>query len=100
MEKQLYYVNLNPTSMQDIHSMRINDGQLVEYEIEATQEQRNALEKMLREMKSDAIGVGNIFSNTNLDDYQHGLNNIYQELYRLGTTETKQQIEEINLLNN
>ncbi len=108
MEKQLYYVSLNPTSMDTISPIRINDGQLIEYEISATPAEKLSLEKLLRATKAHDVELSGLFTfkhfNTkkrdqDKDDYQRTLNEVYKELYRLGTEETKQQIEEINLLN-
>ncbi|WP_353626383.1 hypothetical protein [Bacillus sp. JCM 19041] len=39
-EKQLYYVNLNPISMDTISNVRVGDGHLIEYEILATEAEK------------------------------------------------------------
>ncbi|GAE31139.1 hypothetical protein [Halalkalibacter hemicellulosilyticus] len=108
MEKQLYYVNLNPISMDDISPIRVNDGQLIEYEIEATSLEKKELEKLLREVQAHDVELGNLFTFRHFDDqegdrdkneYQRGLNDVFEELYRLGTEETKAKIREIHLIN-
>jgi len=38
--KQLYYVNLNPISMDNISLTKVDDGQLIEYEISATEAEK------------------------------------------------------------
>jgi len=108
MEKQLYYVNLNPISMEDISPTPVHDGQLIEYEIEATVTEKKALEDLLREVQSHDLELGNLFTFRHFDDekvdadrneYQRGLNDVYEALYRLGTAKTKAQIQEIHMVN-
>ncbi|MCM3762238.1 hypothetical protein M3212_15805 [Alkalihalobacillus oceani] len=108
MEKQLYYVNLNPISMDTISSTRVDDGQLIEYEIEATPAEKKALEDLLHQVQAHDVELGNLFSFRHFDDetgdadkneFQRGLNDVFEELYRLGTAETKQKISEIHLIN-
>jgi hypothetical protein len=109
MDKQLYYVNLNPISMDTINPTRVNDGQLIEYEIEASETEKKALEDLLHEVQSHDVELGNLFSFRHFDDqkvdrdkneYQRGLNDVYEALYNLGTPETKSMIKEIHLVNN
>ncbi|WP_227938023.1 hypothetical protein [Alkalihalobacillus deserti] len=108
MEKQLYYVNLNPISMEDISPTPVNDGQLIEYEIEATLTEKKALEDLLREVQAHDLELGNLFTFRHFDDekedrdrneYQRGLNDVYEAIYRLGTAETKEKIKEIHMIN-
>ncbi|TWI52879.1 hypothetical protein [Halalkalibacter nanhaiisediminis] len=108
MEKELYYVNLNPISMETISPVKVNDGQLIEYEIEATPAEKKALEDLLHEVQAHDMELGNMFTFKHFDDqvgdidrneFQRGLNDVFEELYRLGTAETKQKIEEIHLIN-
>ncbi|MFC0471272.1 hypothetical protein ACFFHM_12440 [Halalkalibacter kiskunsagensis] len=108
MEKQLFYVNLNPISMDTINPTRVDDGQLIEYEIEATPAEKKALEDLLHEVQSHDLELGNLFTFRHFDDskidddrneYQRGLNDVYEELYRLGTAETKEKIREIHMIN-
>ncbi|MFC0557522.1 hypothetical protein [Halalkalibacter alkalisediminis] len=108
MEKQLYYVNLNPISMEDISPTPVNDGQLIEYEIEATLTEKKALEDLLSEVQAHDLELGNLFTFRHFDDeqvdtdrneYQRGLNDVYEALYRLGTPKTKAQIKEIHMVN-
>ncbi|KHF41286.1 hypothetical protein [Halalkalibacter okhensis] len=108
MEKELFYVNLNPISMDTISPTRVDDGQLIEYEIAATPAEKKALEDLLHEVQSHDLELGNLVTFRHFDDekvdedkneYQRGLNDVYEELYRLGTAETKQKIKEIHMIN-
>lgn len=107
-EKQLYYVNLNPISMDTISPTPVNDGQLIEYEIEATEAEKKAFEELLHEVQAHDVELGNLFSFRHFDDekvdrdrneYQRGLNDVYEEIYRLGTPVTKERIKEIHMIN-
>ncbi|GAE37539.1 hypothetical protein [Halalkalibacter akibai] len=107
-EKQLYYVNLNPISMDVINPTPVNDGQLIEYEIEATEAEKKAFEDLLHEVQSHDVELGNLFSFRHFDDekvdrdrneYQRGLNDVFEEIYRLGTPITKERIKEIHMIN-
>ncbi|GAE26387.1 hypothetical protein JCM9140_2443 [Halalkalibacter wakoensis JCM 9140] len=108
MEKELYYVNLNPISMDAISPIKVDDGQLIEYEIAATPTEKKALEDLLHEVQSHDLELGNLITFRHFDDevvdedrneYQRGLNDVYEELYRLGTPETKEKIKEIHMIN-
>ena len=108
MEKQLYYVNLNPISMDVINPTRVNDGQLIEYEIAATPTEKKAFEDLLSEVQSHDLELGNLFSFRHFDDetgdddrneFQRGLDDVFEQLYKLGTEETKAKIKEIHLIN-
>ncbi|WYS07819.1 hypothetical protein MKZ27_07055 [Bacillus sp. FSL R5-0394] len=108
MDKQLYYVNLNPISMDTISNVRVNDGQLIEYEIAATEEEKKQFEDLLRQVNKHDVELGNLFSFRHFDEragdadkneFQVGMNDVYERLYQLGTEETKAKIKEINLLN-
>ncbi|GAF22540.1 MULTISPECIES: hypothetical protein [Shouchella] len=106
--KQLYYVNLNPISMDNISLTKVDDGQLIEYEISATEAEKEEFERLIREVHKHDVELGNLFSFKHFDDltadadkdeYQTGMNDIYDRLYTLGTEETKQKISEIHLQN-
>ncbi|GAF66568.1 hypothetical protein BTS2_3469 [Bacillus sp. TS-2] len=108
MEKQKYYINLNPISMDTISPTKVDDGQLIEYEIEATETEKSDLENLLHEVQSHDVELGNLFSFKHFDtfksdldqsEYQNGLDDIYEAIYRLGTSETKRKLEEIHLVN-
>ncbi len=108
MEKQRYYVSLNPTAMNNISPIRINDGQLVEYEISATPQEKMKLEQLIKSAKAHDVEFGGLFTfkhfnedtrDQDKDDFQRSLNEVYKEIYRLGTEETKKKMEEIDLLN-
>lgn len=101
-------MSINPTAMNNISPIRINDGQLVEYEISATREEKLSLEKLLRSAKAHDVELGSLFTfkhfnddtrDQDKDDFQRSLNEVYKEIYRLGTEETKQKIDEIGLIN-
>ena len=94
--------------MDTISSTRIGDGQLIEYEIEATLPEKKALEDLLHEVQSHDVELGNLFTFRHFNDekgdqdkneYQRGLNDVFEELYKLGTPETKEKIKEIHLIN-
>ncbi|MFB4213811.1 hypothetical protein ACE1TH_18115 [Shouchella sp. JSM 1781072] len=107
-QKQLYYVNLNPISMDNISLTEVDDGQLIEYEISATEAEKEQLERLIREVHKHDVELGNLLSFKHFDDltadadkdeFQTGMNDIYEEIYRLGTDETKQKVSEIHLQN-
>ncbi len=94
--------------MDTINPTRVDDGQLIEYEIEATPAEKKALEDLLHEVQSHDLELGNLFTFRHFDDrkadedrneFQRGLNDVYEELYRLGTAETKEKIKEIHMIN-
>ncbi|KMK74940.1 hypothetical protein [Alkalihalobacillus pseudalcaliphilus] len=108
MDKQLYYVNLNPISMDDISPTKVGDGQLIEYEIEATEAEKKDLSELLRQVQKHDLERGNLFSLKHFDttysdrdqeEFQRGLDDVFEALYRLGTPETKRIIEDIHLTN-
>ncbi|WP_078395268.1 hypothetical protein [Shouchella patagoniensis] len=107
-EKQLYYVNLNPISMDTISNVRVDDGQLIEYEISATETEKKELESFIHKVHTHDVELGNLFSFKHFDDlsadadkdeYQTGMNDIFDKIYQLGTPETKAIIKEIHLQN-
>ncbi len=94
--------------MDTINLTPVNDGQMIEYEIEATPTEKKALEDLLHEVQAHDVELGNLFSFRHYDDqkndrdkneYQRGLNDVYEALYNLGTPQTKQMISEIHLIN-
>ncbi|MDA3129896.1 hypothetical protein ACFPTR_01245 [Aliibacillus thermotolerans] len=108
MKKQKYYVNLHPLSMDAISTVKIPDPALIQYEIEATPEERDQLEFVLAETQKHDMELRNLFSFRHYDDviadedrneFQSGLNQVFDMIYELGTPETKQQLREIGLLN-
>lgn len=107
-EKHLFYVNLNPISMDSISTMRVHDGQLIEYEIAATAAEKEELERLIDEVHKHDVELSNLLTfkhfdeltaDADKDEYQTGLNDVFDRLYQLGTDETKQQITEIHLQN-
>ncbi len=109
MDKQNYFVNLNPISMDAISPVKVGDGQMIEYEISATETEIKALQDLLNQVQSHDLELGNLFTFRHFDDlkvdrdkneYQSGLNDVYEAIYNLGTEETKRKVEEIGLMNN
>ncbi|MDE5414865.1 hypothetical protein [Alkalihalobacterium chitinilyticum] len=109
MGKDIYYVNLNPISMDNISRTPVNDGQMIEYEIEATDEQYRDLQKLLQEVQAHDLEAADLFtfkhfneefSEADRRETQRGLNQVYRLIYELGTPQTKQALEEIHLMDN
>lgn len=107
-EKEKYYVNLNPISMDTISPIKVDDMNLIQYEIEATSSELGKLQHLLNEVQAHDMELGNLFTlkhfkdktaDADRDETQRGWNAVYKQLYELGTPPTKQAIEEINLLN-
>ncbi|WP_017728955.1 hypothetical protein [Halalkalibacterium ligniniphilum] len=108
MKKESYYVNLNPISMDTLSPTPANDGQTIEYEIEVTPDEKKALEDLLHDVQAHDMELGNMFTFRHFDDltgdsdrneYQRGLNDIFEAIYQYGTNETKQKLDEIHLIN-
>lgn len=108
MEKEAYYVNLNPISMDTLSATPANDGQMIEYEVRVTPTEKEALEQLLHSAQKHDMELGNMFSfrhfddekvDQDKDDLQSSLNDVYEAIYKYGTDETKRQIQEIHLVN-
>ncbi|MFZ4453397.1 hypothetical protein [Salibacterium aidingense] len=108
MEKQTYYVNLNPISMDDISSVEIPDSTLIQYEIEATKEELEKLDFLLDETQNHDLEASNLFTFRHFDEsieetdrheFQKGMDAVLQMIYDLGTPKTKQQMEEAGIVN-
>ncbi|RSL32553.1 hypothetical protein D7Z54_15485 [Salibacterium salarium] len=108
MEKRIYYVNLNPISMDDISPVKIPDSSLIQYEIEATSEELEKMDFLLNETQDHDLESQNLFTFRHFDEsiaetdryeYQAGMDKVIQMIYDLGTAETKQKIEEIHMIN-
>lgn len=108
MEKNSYFINLHPISMDTISNVKIDDPRLIQYEITATEEEIEELQHLLTEVQKHDLELRDLFSfrhfnelytDNDRNETQLGLNHIYRELHRLGTPETKQKIEEIHLIN-
>lgn len=106
MERQTYYVNVNPTSMEDISPTKVDDGELIEYEIEATEAEYKDLQNLLLEVQAHDMELGDLFTFKHYNDkeidrdrneFQRGLEDVYRMIYKLGTPETKRQIESLGL---
>lgn len=107
-QKEKYYVNLNPISMDAISPIKVDDMNLIQYEIEATTSELNKLQHLLSEVQAHDMELSNLFTfkhfnnkiaDADRDETQRGWNAVYKQLYELGTPPTKQAIEEINLIN-
>ncbi|MBB6450635.1 hypothetical protein HNR44_002625 [Geomicrobium halophilum] len=105
MEKNTYYVNLNPTSMEDITTSKINDHELIEYSIEATPEERDELQELMLNVQTHDMELKDLFSFRHFNEdftsadserFQHGLNEVYKKIYELGTEETKMKMDQLN----
>lgn len=108
MDKKKYYVNLNPISLNGISTTKVDDGQLIEYEIEASEEEFQNLKKLLDEVQAHDMELADLFtfkhfderySDADRNETQQGLNQIYDKLYELGTEDTRAAIQEIHLIN-
>ncbi|AXF57646.1 hypothetical protein [Salicibibacter kimchii] len=105
MPKRTYYVNLNPTSMEDITTSKIDDHELIEYEIEATEEQITDLQQLLLDVQTHDMELADLFSFRHFDEnfttadserFQHGINQVYRTIYELGTQETKEKMDSMD----
>lgn len=94
--------------MNEISSVKADDGQLIEYEIEATESEVKSLQRLLDEVHAHDVELGNLFTFKHLDEKetvsdreetQDGLNQVFQQLYELGTEETKKALRELELYN-
>ncbi|MGY4690542.1 hypothetical protein [Salibacterium sp. K-3] len=108
MEKKTYYVNLNPISMDDISRMKIPDSNLIQYEIEADEEELEQLDFLLGETQDHDLESRNLFTFRHFDEsieetdrheFQRGMDHVLQKIYDLGTPETKQKMREAHILN-
>ncbi|WP_026689700.1 hypothetical protein [Alteribacter aurantiacus] len=105
MMKKTYYISLNPSSMDAVSEMKVPESGY-QYEIQATEEEMEALQDLLTVTQAHDVDERNLLTFRHFDDryaiadrneYQEGLSNVFKALYELGTPETKQAIEEIHL---
>ncbi|MFB5664218.1 hypothetical protein [Alteribacillus sp. HJP-4] len=108
MEKQKYYVNLNPISMDEVSPVRIPDSNLIQYEIEVTPDELEEVLFLLGEVQDHDVERQNLFTfrhfnealtETDRHEYQDGLDKVFQMIYKYGSAETKKQVESIHLIN-
>ncbi|WP_078551934.1 hypothetical protein [Bacillus alkalicellulosilyticus] len=106
MERQTYYVNLNPISMEDISPTKIGDGQLIEYEIFVNDAEYKELQDLLLEVQAHDMELGDLFTfkhfneletDRDRNETQRGLYDVYRMIHKFGTTETKRAIESLGL---
>lgn len=92
--------------MNEINTIKADDGQLIEYEIEATESELQRLQRLLDEVHAHDMELGNVFTFKHMDEdhnvgdekeTQDGLNQVFQQLYELGTEDTKKALQELNL---
>lgn len=95
--------------MDTISSVEVNDGQLIEYEIEATDEEYKELKNLLTEVQAHDLELADLFtfkhfnerfSDADRDETQRGLEQAFQMIFDLGTEDTKRKINEIRLADN
>ncbi|WP_096201668.1 hypothetical protein [Bacillus sp. FJAT-45350] len=104
-EKKKYYVNLNPISMDAISNVKVDDPQLIQYEIEVTDEELKEVQHLLTEVQHHDLELQNLFSFRHFDEMnkveddnetRDGMEHILQTVYKYGSQETKQVLEEIH----
>ncbi|EKN63579.1 hypothetical protein [Schinkia azotoformans] len=103
MEKQTYYISVGSRGISQIKT-----GTPFELEIEATDEEIRALRGVFDEMyTADVSGFVRAHipfleyhNDPENDKMDRELMNVYQMLYDLGKTETKQHIESMGILTN
>ncbi|SDJ12014.1 hypothetical protein [Natribacillus halophilus] len=105
MSKKTYYVNLNPTSMEDISTTKIDDHELIEYEIEATPEEVQHLQQLMMDVQKHDMELADLFTfrhfneeftTADSDRFQHGMNDVYRKIYELGTNDTRTKMDSMH----
>jgi rubrerythrin len=102
MERKTYYVTVH-------HGEIMDDPTAFNYDfvIEANEEELDQLEELFEDTAdaeedtithSFTLSSSTYYNNEN-DTYDLGLRDIYRKLHELGTVETKQHIEKMNILN-
>ncbi|WP_404452608.1 hypothetical protein LG329_00495 [Virgibacillus necropolis] len=99
--KKQYFVTVDT---EDIRTMSIPDSG-IEYEVHANADEIKEIEMLFVEKRKNAKQavkyLGKPFDEWGADDerneYDHHLMRIYQKIYDLGTTTTKEKIKEIGL---
>lgn len=102
MMKKRYYVSVEG---EDIHE-RIMDDHIHYYEIVATQSQILEIKGVLQEIHSSEYNPIPILTSLNEEngikarEEQHSLiKNLYEKIYQLGTSKTKQEIRSLRIIN-
>lgn len=107
MKKDTYYVTLHGgPAPGEIRQVRDDNDAYYDFELQATKEEITQLQNLLDELGShDMEGFNEshlpLLSTTAEEanrKYQESLNAVYQKIYELGTTKTKQQIKELGIL--
>ncbi|WP_068783149.1 hypothetical protein [Paenibacillus phocaensis] len=101
MEKKPYYISVQGRSLLD------NPGAAAyEWEVEATRQEADTLSQMLEQLgekeESGFLAYTYPWPDTPEGDvnrsYESHLNALYREIYRLGTAETREQMERSGLV--
>ncbi|WP_042421167.1 hypothetical protein [Geomicrobium sp. JCM 19038] len=102
MDKQIYYVNLNPISMDDVTTTKIDDSELIQFEIEASADEIKELKTLLSEVQAHDMELQDLFTFRHFNEeytdddsreFQHGLDHVYKRIYELGTHKTREDME-------
>jgi rubrerythrin len=102
MDRKTYYVTVQHGEMMDDPTAFNFD-----FVIEANQEELDQLEELFEDTASAeqdtithsfTLSKSTLYNNEN-DTYDLSLRDIYRKLHELGTVETKQHIEKMNILN-
>lgn len=106
MEKKTYYVSMDfGTRAGEINTQKDENSALFEYEIEASSEELDQLEKLFTEVgETDFTTFAKahvpFLDNEAKENLQEddGIRRIYRLLYQLGTKETKNKLREAGIV--
>jgi len=106
MDKKLYYISLH-TSMGTVEIRDSMGNTTYDFEIEATPEDISRLEKLVANARgADIMSFLHPHYIPGADKgdednavYDQNLNEIYRQIYRLGTPSTQAQLQEMGILN-
>ncbi|KKI93673.1 hypothetical protein WQ54_03440 [Bacillus sp. SA1-12] len=97
-----YYVSVEA---EDIQESRLDDH-LIYYEINATHEQIQEIRKILREITKTELDPKPILTSLNeengieyREEQDQLIKTLYEKIYQLGTSETKQELRSLRILN-
>lgn len=101
MKRETYYVSIDMPVL-SITKTKTPDN-LIQYEIYATEEEKDKLYAMLEEISEDDFDPEQIFgrpfdekaADRDKDQTQKGLRQVYEYVYELGTEETKNILADI-----
>ncbi|PSL43648.1 hypothetical protein B0H94_110124 [Salsuginibacillus halophilus] len=104
-EAKSYFVNLHPTSMDEISTTYIDDPELIQYEIKATPDQLEKIKHLVSETHAHDMEAQNLFTFRHFDEhieendryeFERGFEHVLHAIYDLGTPDTKAKIEEMH----